>query len=236
MKRLRNWDNKTWLSSKKYISTFNNFLKSKIKLNKNTTILDMGCGRANIIGSLQEKYRFKNKPIGIDIVRSKNIKKNIIFNKINALSFLKKTNKKFDLILIKQTIHFFSKEEIKSLLSQVKSKLNIGGKLLIFSLKTKKNEIPCFKKMNRKLKKSLEKDEIIFKMIKKKLINSKESYFNFKVKISKQKYITMIKRRYISCLLDMTIKDLTFGINELNQKYEKIVNFTDSLKCISYKN
>ena len=46
----------------------------------------------------------------------------------------------------------------------------------------------------------------------------------------------MIKRRYISCLLDMTIKDLTFGINELNQKYEKIVNFTDSLKCISYKN
>jgi len=236
MKRLRNWDNKTWLSSKKYISTFNNFLKSKIKLNKNTTILDMGCGRANIIGSLQEKYRFKNKPIGIDIVRSKNIKKNIIFNKIDALSFLKKTNKKFDLILIKQTIHFFSKEEIKSLLSQVKSKLNIGGKLLIFSLKTKKNEIPCFKKMNRKLKKSLEKDEIIFKMIKKKLINSKESYFNFKVKISKQKYITMIKRRYISCLLDMTIKDLTFGINELNQKYEKIVNFTDSLKCISYKN
>ena len=236
MRRLRNWDNKNWLSSKKYISNFNNFLKSKIKLNKSTTILDMGCGRANIISSLQEKYRFKNKPIGIDIIRSKNIKKNIIFKKINALNYLKKTNKKFDLILIKQTIHFFSKEQIKSLLSQVKSKLNIGGKLLIFSLKTKKNEIPCFKKMNRKLKKSLEKDEIIFKMIKKKLINSKESYFNFKVKISKQKYITMIKRRYISCLLDMTIKDLTFGINELNQKYEKIVNFTDSLKCISYKN
>jgi len=235
MRRLRNWDNKTWLSSKKYISTFNNFLKSEIKLNKNTTILDMGCGRANIISSLQEKYRFKNKPIGIDIIRSKNIKKNIIFNKVDALSFLKKTNKKFDLIIIKQTIHFFSKEQIKSLLSQVKSKLNIGGKLLIFSLKTKKNEIPCFKKMNRKLKESLEKDEIIFKMIKKKLINSKESYFNFKVKISKQKYITMIKHRYISCLLDMSVKDLKFGINELDQRYKKIINFTDSLKCISYK-
>ena len=235
MRRLRNWDNKNWLSSKKYISNFNNFLKSKIKLNKSTTILDMGCGRANIISSLQEKYRFKNKPIGIDIIRSKNIKKNIIFKKINALKYLKKTNKKFDLILIKQTIHFFSKEQIKSLLSQVKSKLNIGGKLLIFSLKTKKNEIPCFKKMNRKLKKSLEKDEIIFKMIKKRLINSKESYFNFKVKTSKQKYITMIKCRYISCLLDMSVKDLILGINEFDKKYKKILNFTDSLKCISYK-
>ena len=235
MKGLRNWDNKTWLSSKKYISTFNNFLKSKIKLNKSTTILDMGCGRANIISSLQKKYRFKNKPIGIDIIRNKNIKKNIIFIKIDGHSFLKKTNKKFDLILIKQTIHLFSKNQIKSLLSQVKSKLNTGGKLLILSLKTKKNEIPCFQKMNRKLKKSLEKDEIIFKMIKKKLINSKESYFNFKVKISKQKYITMIKRRYISCLLDMSVKDLTFGIIEFDKKYKKILNFTDSLKCISYK-
>ena len=235
MRRLRNWDNKNWLSSKKYISNFNNFLKSKIKLNKSTTILDMGCGRANIISSLQKKYRFKNKPIGIDIIRNKNIKKNIIFIKIDGHSFLKKTNKKFDLILIKQTIHLFSKNQIKSLLSQVKSKLNTGGKLLILSLKTKKNEIPCFQKMNRKLKKSLEKDEIIFKMIKKKLINSKESYFNFKVKISKQKYITMIKRRYISCLLDMSVKDLIFGINEFDKKYKKILNFTDSLKCISYK-
>ena len=44
MKRLRNWDNKTWLSSKKYISAFNFFLKKKVKLNKNTKILDIGCG------------------------------------------------------------------------------------------------------------------------------------------------------------------------------------------------
>ena len=183
----------------------------------------MGCGRANIISSLQKKYKFKNKPIGIDIVRNKNIKKNIIFNKVDAFSFLKKTNKKFDLILIKQTIHFFSKEQIKSLLIQVKSKLNIGGKLLIFSLKTKKNEIPCFTKMNQKLKKSLEKDEKIFKMIKKRLVNSKGSYFNFKVNISKQKYITMIKHRYISCLLDMSDKDIAFGINELKQSIKKIL-------------
>ena len=92
MKRLRNWDNKTWLSSEKYISTFNIFLKSKIKFNRKKVILDMGCGRANIISSLQKKYKFKNKPIGIDIVRNKNIKKNIIFNKVDAFSFLKKTN------------------------------------------------------------------------------------------------------------------------------------------------
>ena len=49
MKPLKNWDNKTWLSSKRYISQFHKFIKRKAKLNKNTEILDIGCGRANII-------------------------------------------------------------------------------------------------------------------------------------------------------------------------------------------
>ena len=34
MKNLKNWDNKTWLSSKSYISQFNKFLKRKSNLNK----------------------------------------------------------------------------------------------------------------------------------------------------------------------------------------------------------
>jgi len=138
MKRLRNWDNKTWLSSKKYITSFNTFLKSKINFNKDLEILDIGCGRANIISALQRKYKFKKKPIGIDVVKNKNIKKNIIFIKHNALDYLKKTNKNFDIILIKQTIHFFNKKQVNLLLNHIKSKLSSKGKILIFSLKDKK--------------------------------------------------------------------------------------------------
>ncbi len=79
MKRLRNWDNKTWLSSKKYITSFNTFLKSKINFNKDSQILDIGCGRANIISALQKKYNFNKKPIGIDVVKNKNVKKKYYF-------------------------------------------------------------------------------------------------------------------------------------------------------------
>jgi ubiquinone/menaquinone biosynthesis C-methylase UbiE len=206
MKRLRNWDNKTWLSSKKYITSFNTFLKSKINFNKDLQILDIGCGRANIISALQKRYKFKRKAIGIDIVKNNNIKKNIIFNKINAINYLKKTNKKFDLILIKQTIHFFTKNQIKILLAQSKSRLNNKGKILILSLKTKNNKIPCFKKMRVELNKSLKKDELLFKIIKKNLKNSKEVNFNFKVNITKKNYLRMIKDRYMSCLLNMSSK------------------------------
>ena len=235
MKRLRNWDNKTWLSSKKYITSFNAFLKSKINFNKDMQILDIGCGRANIISALQKRYKFKRKPIGIDVVKNQNLKKNIIFKKINALNYLKKNNKKFDLILIKQTIHFFNKNQIKILLTQAKSKLNDKGIILILTLKTKNNKIPCFKKMSFELNKSLKKDELLFKIIKKNLKNSKEVNFNFKVNITKKDYLRMIKDRYMSCLLNISAKDLKLGISELNLKLKNQISFTDSLKCISVK-
>ena len=234
MKKLKNWDNKTWLSSKSYISQFNKFLEFRFNLNKNSKILDIGCGRANIISSLHKKYKFKDKPVGIDIVRNKGIKKNIIFEKIEAFKYLKK-NQNYDLILIKQTIHFFKKKKLNSLLNLAKKNLNPKGKILIFSLKTKNNKIPCFKKMRRNLEKSLKRDEVLFKIIKKNLKEISYSNFNFHVNISKQKYVRMIRKRYISCLLNMNNKEINLGISEIKSKYKNQIKFTDTLKCISFR-
>ena len=234
MKRLRNWDNKTWLSSKKYIFAFNLFLSSKIKLNKKTKILDIGCGRANIISYLQKKYKFNSKPIGIDIVKNKDIKKNIQFRKADAILYLKK-KENYDLILIKQSIHFFSKTQINFLLNLIKERLNPRGKLLIFSLNTKSNKIPCFKLMKEKLRESLKRDKILLKIVKKNLKKTTEDKFSFKVKITKLKYISMINSRYISCLLNMSDKELKKGIGEIQSKYKNQIEFTDTLKCISFR-
>ena len=234
MRPLKNWDNKTWLSSEKYISNFHKFLKTKTLLNKNTKILDIGCGRANIISFLQKKYRFKNMAIGVDILRNKNTKKNILFKKSNAINFLRE-GRKFDLILIKQTIHFFSKNKLILLLNFAKKSLNPKGKILIFSLKTKNNKIPCFKKMKHQLNKSLKKDEFLFKVIRKNLKKINESNFNYEVNISKNKYINMIKNRYISCLLNLTKKEINKGIGEIKSKYKNQIKFTDTLKCLSFR-
>ena len=235
MRKLKNWDNKTWLSSNKYILSFYKFLKTKNKINKKTNILDIGCGRANIISFLQKKYKFKNKPIGIDIVKSKNTKKNIIFKKTDAIKYLKKTDQKFDLILIKQTIHFFSKNKINTLLNLAKKKLNTKGQILIFSLKTKNNKIPSFKIMKIKLNSGLKRDENLLKEIKKNLNKYKISYFNFKVSISRLKYIKMIKNRYISCLLNLSEKEIKKGVEEIKSNFKNQIKFTDTLICINYK-
>ncbi len=235
MRKLKNWDNQTWLSSKKYIQNFSQFLKKKMKFKKNTRILDIGCGRANIISYLQKKYRFKNKPVGIDVVRNNNLKRNIIFKRTDGIKFLKKDKNFYDLILIKQTIHFFSKTKLNHLLNLVKKRLSSKGKVLIFTLKTKDNEIPCFKKMKNKLEKSLKRDEFLLKSIKQVLRIIILTKFNFNVEISSSKYSKMIQKRYISCLLNFSKKDINKGIKEIKKNYSNLIKFNDALLCIEYE-
>jgi len=236
MNQLKNWDNKTWLASEKYISSFHKFLKTKIKINKNTRILDIGCGRANIISFLHKKYKFTKKPIGIDIIKNKNLRKNIIFKKIDAIKYVKNKNQIFDLILIKQTIHFFSKKKINTLLNLCKKRLKKNGVILIFSLKTKKSQIPTFRLMKIKLNRSLKKDEILIKLIKKNLKKFSCSTFKNKVIVKKSDYIKMLKNRFISCLINISKKEIIKGTKEIENNYRNFIRFEDILECIIYKN
>jgi len=89
MKLLKNWDYKTWLSSKEYINSFNSFLLKKKTLNKNSKILDIGCGRGKIFGSLSRKLKLNNKPICVDTVPHKDVDKLIDFRNEDAFNFLR---------------------------------------------------------------------------------------------------------------------------------------------------
>ena len=229
---LKNWDNKTWLSSTSYIRSFNNFLLKQIKLNKNSQILDIGCGRGKILGSLSSKLSLKTKPIGLDIVKHKDRDKRIIFKKIDALRFLKKNKKKFDLILLKQTIHLFKIKDIKNILKLSKKMLNINGKIIIFTLDPLNNEIPTFSIMKKKLKKALIRDKKIIRSISY-LFNGKLIRgFSYKVKISRKKYMEMINSKYISVLLGMSQKTIFSGLNQIKRKYKKQISFEDKLICL----
>ena len=236
MKILKNWDNKTWLSSNSYINSFNNFLLKKKKINKKAQILDIGCGRGKIFGVLSRKLKLVNKPIGIDPVIHKDVDRRIDFRNEDVFKFLKNNQIKFDLIMIKQTLHFFNKDKRSKLIKTCKNNLNKDGVLIIFSLNTLNNEIPCFKLMKQKLNKGLERD---FKMIKstcKILKNYKIDKFKFKVSITKNKYIQMLKQRYISCLVNLNKDQISKGIKEIKDTYNNKMIFNDVLICIKYKN
>tara|TARA_S200000501_G_scaffold115324_1_gene108334 strand:- start:1794 stop:2504 length:711 start_codon:yes stop_codon:yes gene_type:complete len=233
MKSLKNWDNRTWLSSKEYIQKFNKFLLNQKKLNKNSNILDIGCGRGKIIGNLYKNLALKNKPFGIDTVNHKDKDRNMIFKKIDALSFLLKTKKKFDLILIKQTIHLLKFNQIRKLIYICRQRLNLKGKIIIFSLDPERNELPMFSLMKTRINNSLKRDKKIFSLINSLETKIVKKRFNFKVKISKKKYLYMIKEKYISTLLSFSKKQILTGIKEIDLRYNKTLIFNDKLICLN---
>ena len=232
MPSIKNWDNNTWLSSTEYIHSFNNFLIKNIKLNSNSNILDIGCGRGKILGSLNSRLKLKKKPLGIDLINHKEKDKRISFKKIDAISFFSNNKNKYDLILIKQTIHLLSFSKIKTLMSLCKKNLNPNGKIFIFTLETTNNELPTFKLMKSKLSKSLLRDKKIFKLITKIYPFNIKKKFIYKVKIDKKKYLSMIKNRYISTLLSLTRGEILKGMSEIEVKYKNKIQFKDKLNCI----
>jgi len=235
MKQLKNWDNKTWLSSSSYINSFNLFLLKKKKLNKNSQILDIGCGRGKIFGSLSRKLKLINKPIGIDPVVHKDVDRGIDFRNEDVFKFFKINQIKFDLIMIKQTLHFFNKDKSSKLIKICKNNLKKNGVLIILSLNTQNNQIPCFKLMRQKLTRGLKRDSIMIKSIFKILNNMKINKFKFKVSITKLKYIKMLKQKYISCLVNLNKNQINKGIQEIKNMYPNKILFEDILICVKYK-
>ena len=236
IRELKNWDNKTWLSSSAYINSFNTFLLKKKKLNKNSQILDIGCGRGKIFGVLSRKIKLLNKPIGIDPVVHRDVDKSIDFRNEDVFKFFKTNKIKFDLIMIKQTLHFFNKDNRSKLIKVCKNNLKKNGVLIILSLNTLNNEIPCFKVMKQKLNKGLERDSKMIKSTCKILKNYNIDKFIFKVSIAKSKYIQMLRQRYISCLINLNKDQLNKGIKEIKEIYPNKILFNDILICIKYKN
>tara|TARA_B110000238_G_C16073965_1_gene416203 strand:- start:107 stop:817 length:711 start_codon:yes stop_codon:yes gene_type:complete len=235
MNELKNWDNKTWLSSSAYISSFNSFLLKKKKLNKSSRILDIGCGRGKIFGYLSRKLKLTNKPIGIDPVTHNDVDKSIDFINEDVFEFFKKNQNKFDLIMIKQTLHFFNKEKRLKLIKACKNNLNKNGVLFVFSLNTLNNEIPCFRLMKQKLNRGLKRDSRMLKSACKILKDNKIDKFTFKVLITKDKYTQMLKQKYISCLVNLSKAQIIKGIKEIRNTYSNNISFKDILICIKYK-
>ena len=233
---IKNWDKDNWLSSKNYILKFNNFLAKENKFNTNSKILDIGCGRGKILGSLSSKLKLKSKPIGIDLVRHKDRDRRINFIQVDALSYFSTNKQKFDLILVKQTIHLLKFNQIKALLIKMTKNLKPNGKILIFTLNPNKNEIPYFNIMRIKLQKSFKRDKKIIKFISKLYPKKIVKYFSYKVKINKKEYLEMINDRFISTLLSLNDKQIVAGIKQIDLKYKKKLSFNDKLICIIIKN
>ena len=144
MERLKNWDNKTWLSSQRYILSFNRFILKQVKLDRNSRILDIGCGG----GLLSEPMSKMGANVtGID-ASDKNIKIAKLHSKKNKLKIKYlcsspeklKITKKFDVILNMEIVEHV--EDIDFFLKSCSKLLKKNGLMFVATInKTLKSYI-----------------------------------------------------------------------------------------------
>ena len=89
-----------------------------------------------------------------------------------------------------------------------------------------------FRLFGQKLNKSLIRDKKIFKIITNLYPQRIQKRFIFNVKISKKKYLDMVKNRYISTLIPLSKKQITQGVQEIEYSYKNKLKFKDKLNCI----
>ena len=130
----------------KYYSSIINDISTKLELNKNDTLFDIGCGSGKIVNSLSHLVKKTSAIDHPNIINSINHKK-IKFIKGDILK-INLSNKKFDKILIYSLVHYLkNKEELFKLIKKSLQLLNRNGILLI-------GDIPNLDKKKR-FKKSL---------------------------------------------------------------------------------
>jgi 2-polyprenyl-3-methyl-5-hydroxy-6-metoxy-1,4-benzoquinol methylase len=125
-------------SDKETSDYINYFLKNYKKFmppDKGINILDIGCGNGLFLEFLRnqeykEIFGIDLSPENIEICK----KKGLNISKEDAFSFLNKTKKSFDLIVMNDIIEHIPKKEVIQLLKLVRSKLNKDGIVLIKTL------------------------------------------------------------------------------------------------------
>ena len=109
-----------------WITKYESFFPSP---NKNVKVLDLGCG----IGQYSNYFYYKGYGVtatdisskALDHLKGKNIYINLVLQDMSDP--LKFNDKEFDVVFANLSIHFFSEEETKSLLSEIKRILKPGG-------------------------------------------------------------------------------------------------------------
>jgi hypothetical protein len=88
--------------------------------------------------------------------------------------------------------------------------------------------------MKSRLQQGLKRDVKLQKIITKSLSGLTKNKFHFPVRIRRGKYIKMIKKRYISCLLDLSQDEIDQGVQEFKHQYKATIAFKDTLTCMKY--
>ena len=89
--------------------------------------------------------------------------------------------------------------------------------------------------MKKRLDASLKKRSTNTVSYKRNLKTFEKQKFKYKAMVKKKDYVKMIEKRFISCLITLSKKEILEGIKEIKIKFKTLIKFDDILECIIYR-
>lgn len=115
------------------------FFRQYIKAKKNESILDIGCGTANIVNSISSDVVYTGFDIStkyINFAKNKYKDRNNIYLKDELASTKSLKDQTFDYIILNKLLHHLDDNEVLNLFKLCKNHLNNNGKIITLD--------PCF--------------------------------------------------------------------------------------------
>ncbi len=236
----KNYDD-LWEYSKDFVRFISENICNLLDLKSTDIFVDLGCGSGLFTKEINNQIQFTNPVICSDISSDMlaQLSNDSQYECIatDAISFSYEP-RFFDKIIVKEMIHHLNKDEQESLIKNLFERLNVGGKFLLILLPPT-IEYPLFEKALRKYEKLQPNYNFLVKLFKKAGFETEIDFVKYPLNISQEKYIKMVKNRYMSLLSSFSDREIQEGINEIKQKhlnqntlyFNDIVVFITGKKC-----
>ncbi|MEY3868905.1 MAG: hypothetical protein RLZZ338_2796 [Cyanobacteriota bacterium] len=233
----KNWDvSSSWVTWNDYITCIVNFLINELSLDSHSHILDIGCGRANIIAALAKQLYVKHPIEGIDIsdtiMEAPNCDGIKLFQK-DAISYLEtKADNIYDCIILKSVLHLIPDISRITLFEQIYRCLRPGKRAIILTMPAEP-VIPLFERAKATFRAESLTIEYIQDLANKCSFQTEETNFFYNVLMTKDDYFNLLKIRFISNLRMFSDQEIADGILELDELYQgNCLEFRDHIHII----
>lgn len=213
-----------WANSSEFIYFLTKAIIENLQLKSTDSLVDLGCGTGIYSKAIRSQMNLENKIICVD-PSDKMLEKITDNNDYtilvkDAIEFADEPGK-YDKILIKEMIHHINDKE--KLLQGLFNRLNKQGILLIILLPPT-IEYPLFQKALSVYESVQPHYNNLVNLCENIGFQTTVNFVDYNVCISKEKYFTMVKNRYMSLLSRFDDKELSQGLQEMREKYTNVSN------------
>ena len=120
------------VDQKKINKAYSYYFRKWLPSDKNSKILDLGCGSGHLLIFLKSKNYLDIVGVDTSIEQVNLIKdKSLNIHKEDIFKFLEKNDDLFDIIFLVDVIEHLNKEEVLSILEKCFNALNLNGRIII---------------------------------------------------------------------------------------------------------